>query len=177
MAISPGTWGDWVDIALSEIDSASQVDDDEDLIFNHLLNNQEILREIQIDTQFDGSTTSASYVNIVTKKLWIPEWCAQPVSDELSELRMAIFLQAYQSSGTDHDIRVRVNGGTWEETLGENLTSWGSLITPAFQIDEVDWVGAAGTEVDFEVEARQNGGGTCFVRDQGGTSFIRRATP
>jgi hypothetical protein len=179
VTINPASWDEFVSIPLSEIDLGSQIDDDQNLLLNHYFNNQEILREFQIDTQLTGSTASATYVNVATKKVWFPEWLDQPVSGDWSKFHLDVILQAYMTSGTDHDVRVRINGGNWVYQTGLTKTAWGTPDLYLFTEVSGNWDpdAVAGSAVDLEVEAQITAGGTVHVRDRGGCSFVRRVIP
>lgn len=166
----------WHDILLGEIDPGSRLATGINDFNQKFLSNQETLRQVQINSQFlQVSTNSASFVQVAYKKIWIPTWCKQPVSNRWSDLRMELWLQSYQTGGTSHDVRVRVNGGSWVTQTGLTHTSW--AFPDNYYIDEDDYVGAYGTGVDMEVEALVTGGGFVFVRDRSGASHIKRLTP
>jgi hypothetical protein len=182
MSINPNIWGDWVNIAIENIDAGTRIDDEDsgdEQLLNHMFNNQEILREFQIDTQFDTSTTSASYVTVVTREIWLPDWLDQPVSGKWSEFLFQIFAQSYKSAGTSYDIRMRLNTGSWEEQTGLTRSAWGApdLFQWSESIGDWDPDALAGTVVDLEIQAKITGGGTVYLRDRGGTSFVRRVGP
>lgn len=178
MPIAPATWLDFIEILDDESRSGTELDEEHSGILSALFNNQEHLRELQIDTTFpETNVTSATYVNVVTKKLWIPAWCAIPVSGALSSINFVCSYQSKQTGATDHDVRVRIDGGSWKERLNLTTSIWTS--PEVITITDVDWDAdaAAGTEVDYEVEALVTGGGSVDLRDISCCSFLRRANP
>jgi hypothetical protein len=179
MTISPSAWATWIDVTDEDIKAGIAIDDDPSKFLDDLLCNLEYLREHVIDTQFlEVEITSASYVSVISKDIYIPQLTDHPVSNPASRLNFQTSFQSYQSGGaTSHDVRIRVNGGTWRSKTGLTTTSWSAVEVLTILESEWDPDSASNSVVTYEVEALVTGGGSVFVRDRSVCSVIRRTTP
>jgi hypothetical protein len=183
MALQPSTWDEFIEIGSDKINSGTPISDaggsEEEQLINQFMNNQEILREYQIDGQFGlSATASASYVTVVSKPIWIAPWLSQPVSNLLSTFIFHIPMQYKIVGGTSTDIRLRIGGGTWIEKLALTGSDFGGeqLFDAYEHSGHWDPDALAGSDALLEIQTRANGGGTVTIKNLGCSAFIRRST-
>lgn len=158
----------WADVADSEIDDESPVDEQ---LVGKFWQREEALISQHVDTRFaQADTTATAFAALAGVGVYVP---AAAKTSGGAKVAIRIVLEAKLAGATGGELRARIIGGTYSAVASVSSSDWTrvELVIPAADVGA-----AADGDVGIAIEGRVSAGsGTLSARCQWGASRLERS--